>query len=205
MLEAVVLIHGIWMTGADMLVLRKRIHDCGYQSYIFRYSSITKTIDDNAKKLQSFVDRLDEDKIHFVVHSLGGVVLFHYLNQAKKQKPGRVVLLGSPVAGSGVAKKLNQNRFFRPFLGKTTEHGLLEKAPQWQGQRQVAMIAGSRSLGVGTVFGGLEGDNDGTVSVAETRYPGLAAHKVMKVSHMALLYSKKVAKSVCLWLKHGKF
>ena len=80
MLEAVVLIHGIWMTGADMLVLRKRVRDCGYHAYIFRYASITRTIDDNAKKLQTFVEQLKENKVHFVAHSLGGVVLFHYSN-----------------------------------------------------------------------------------------------------------------------------
>ncbi len=205
MLETVVLIHGIWMTGADMLLLGKRVNDCGYSSHIFHYQSVDKSPALNAEYLAKFVTKLKEPKVHFVSHSLGGVVLLNYLNRAKAQKKGRVVLLGTPINGSESAKNAIKTPLFKQFLGQSINKGLLNKAPKWQGDREVGMIAGNKSLGLGMFTGDLPSENDGTVLLSETKYDALTAHLTLNVSHSELLFSSEVSNNVCSFLINGQF
>ncbi|MGB5442030.1 MAG: hypothetical protein WBN57_05325 [Gammaproteobacteria bacterium] len=67
------------------------------------------------------------------------------------------------------------------------------------------MIAGERAMGIGQVIGGLTGDNDGTVSVAETRLEHASGSVRINTTHMGLLVSREVADEVCHFLKHGQF
>ena len=205
MLEAVVLIHGIWMTGADMLLLGKRMTDCGYSSHVFHYQSVNKSPSLNAEKLEQFVAKLKEPKVNFVAHSLGGVVLLNYLNHAQQQKKGRVVLLGAPINGSISVKKATKMPLLKGFFGESINHGLLEKSPKWTGDREIGMIAGTKSLGLGMLAGELKGINDGEVLLSETKYEGLSAHIALNVSHSELLFSSEVSNNVCSFLKTGEF
>jgi hypothetical protein len=78
----------------------------------------------------------------------------------------------------------------------------LTRLPQ---DREIGMVAGTRSIGLGRFFGKLPGDNDGTVAVAETRVPGLAAHATLPVSHSGLVFSAPVAALVERFLHDGRF
>jgi pimeloyl-ACP methyl ester carboxylesterase len=205
MLETVVLIHGLWMTGADMLLLKKRLMDCGYTSHIFHYPTVKKTPVENALTLESYVANLQEKKVHFVTHSLGGIVLLNYLHNSTIQKEGRAVLLGSPINGSISAENALKMPMFKSLLGGSVKQGLLDIAPRWQGEREIGMIAGSKSLGFGKLVGKLETQNDGTVLLSETRHPDLTEHLTLNVSHSELLFSKKVANNVCSFLHKGRF
>ena len=69
----------------------------------------------------------------------------------------------------------------------------------------VGMIAGSRPLGLGQFFGRFEGPSDGTVAVAETRLPGLAAHAVIPASHSGLIVSRVAAELAANFLATGAF
>ncbi|MEO7072000.1 MAG: alpha/beta hydrolase, partial [Rhodanobacter sp.] len=76
---------------------------------------------------------------------------------------------------------------------------------RWDGCREVGMIAGRLPLGLGAMFGHLQGEHDGTVAVAETRLPGLADHCVVESNHMGLLFSAEVAERVRCFLDVGRF
>ena len=203
--EPVLLVHGIWMTGLELRLLGSRVARCGFSPSYFRYHSLRASPADNAAALAAAIRKTGASRLHLVAHSLGGIVLLHLFDRHRDLPPGRVVLLGSPVAGSGVAGVIARRRWLRPLLGRSLERGLLGGVPAWPGGREVGVVAGTRSLGVGTLFGGLRGANDGTVSVDETRLAGAADACRVHTSHTGMLVSPKVAEQVCLFLARGRF
>ncbi|MES9889389.1 MAG: alpha/beta hydrolase [Candidatus Sedimenticola sp. 6PFRAG1] len=200
-----VLVHGIWMTGLEMGWLGRRLSDQGFDVRYFRYHSLGMTPRENARKLFEFIQSLGQEPLHLVGHSLGGVVLLHLLDAHRDLPQGRVVLLGSPVRGSRVARVMSGNPFLRPFLGRSMEQGLSGELPSWQGGRQLGVIAGTGGFGVGRLLGGVSGPNDGTVSVDETNLDGAVDSCCIKTSHMGMLFSAAVAEQITQFLETGRF
>ncbi|MFN2349164.1 MAG: esterase/lipase family protein [Thioalkalivibrio sp.] len=206
MREAVVLIHGAWMTGFEMLPLRRRLTAAGLQCFQFRYPSLMATPEANAVRLDRFIASVDADVVHLVAHSLGGLVVMHLFDENPLQRPGRVVMLGTPINGSRTAACFARSPLTRWLLGRSIRRGLLGGAPRWKGARELGMVAGHRGFGVGTLFcRSLEVPNDGTVALAETRAPEINAHLSVPYGHFALLWSQPVAKAVTAFLKTGDF
>lgn len=203
--QAVVLVHGIWMPGLEMGLLSQRLRDCGFTPYLFSYPSIRCDLSHNAARLQAFVETIDAPVVHFVAHSLGGLLVRQLFHDFPQQRPGRVVTLGTPHLGSQVARRMGRNPFGKALLGRSFKHGLRGDVPPWTAQRELGVIAGNVGLGVGRLMGNLSGPNDGAVSVAETQLPGMTAHHVFPVNHVGLLFSKDVAKAVCCFLETGQF
>ena len=205
MREAVVLVHGIWLNGAEMWRLRQRLRQAGYDCYQFKYPSLKQTPQQNAEALSRFVQTIDARVVNFVCHSLGGIVLLHLFDQHLQNRPGRIVLLGSPVNGSEVARRLYSTRFTRWTLGRSVESGLLGGRPVWMKWRDLGIIAVTLPLGVGLMLGGPGWPHDGTVSVEETYLGGATDYITLPVSHFGLLYSEEVAIQVVTFLRAGKF
>jgi len=203
--ERVVLVHGIWMTGLEMFFLRRRLEACGFDIERFHYASLGRTPVENAEALAGFIRGLDVGRLHLVAHSLGGIVLMHLFERFPDLPPGRVVLLGSPVQGSGVARRLSRLPLLRHCLGRSIQLGLLGDVPPWQGERELGVIAGTGGVGIGTLVGGLDKPSDGTVAVTETRLAGASDYCDLPASHTGLVFSSKVADAVCCFLKTGNF
>lgn len=204
-LESVVLVHGIWMTGLDLSLLGRRLASCGFAPTRFGYRSVARSVPENAARLARFVAALGRAPVHLVGHSLGGLVILRALADYPDLPPGRVVLLGTPVGGSSVALRVSRWAVGRLLLGKSLRDGLAGGdgfvAPT---DRQVGVIAGTASLGVGRLFGGLDRPNDGTVAVGETHLAG-ASRGTVAASHMGLVWSRQVAQEVCTFLHSGAF
>lgn len=206
MREAVVFLHGIWMTGMEMAVLRRRVQRCGYNCYQFHYHSVWKTPAENAARLDAWLGALEADVVHFVAHSLGGIVLLHLFDEFPMQKPGRVLMLGSPVGGSSLARRLDRSAVTRPLIGRAGERGLLGGAPRWKGTRELGVIAGNRGIGVGMLLlGHLKPPHDGTVAVTETHTSDITVHLQVPSSHFGMLFRPEVAHAVCAFLQTGDF
>lgn len=193
------------MTGIDMTVLRQRLRRCGFRSVQFSYPTVRCNIVQNAQRLQRFITKIDAEVIHFVGHSLGGLVIRQLFHDFPDQRPGRIVTLGTPHNGSLVARRFNRSSLGRMILGHSLERGLLGDIPPWGENRQIGIIAGTLSIGVGQVVHGLPRPNDGTVAVAETYLNGMTDHVQVHVSHTALLFSRKAANQTCVFLKTGHF
>lgn len=204
MRESVVLIHGLWMTGMDMTLLRWRLSRCGFRTYRFHYHSLLRDLVANAAELQRFLAHVPGGRVHLVGHSLGGLVIRELFHHFPDQRPGRVVTLGTPHNASAVARHLRQARFGRLLLGRSAE-ALCADLPPWDGSRELGVIAGTLPLGIGRLFGGLPGPNDGTVAVEETRLENAADQIEIAVSHMGLVTSAVVARQTCAFLRHGRF
>ncbi len=206
MREVVVCIHGIWMTGLEMRVLRARITRCGFKTLQFHYRSLLLTPEENAVRLNQYLLTLEADMIHLVAHSLGGLVVTHLFDQFPIQRPGRIVMLGTPLKGSATAHAFYAFMPTRPLLGRSTLRGLLGDRPRWKGLRELGMIGGNRGIGIGQLaFGKLAQPNDGTVALDETRSTEVNRHLTVSHSHFGMIYSKDVAESVCHFLKDGEF
>lgn len=205
MKEAVILIHGLWMSGAEMFRLRQRLTEAGYECHQFRYPSVKCSPEENAQRLHKLAHSIDAPVVHFVCHSLGGLVLLHLFDKYIVEKKGRVVFMGVPVNGSQVARRLSSTVVTRWTVGKSTEHGLLGDRPVWKKWRDLGVISGSFPLGVGLVVGGPALPHDGTVSVEETYLGGATDYITLPVSHFGMLYSDPVAMQVITFLRAGKF
>ncbi len=203
--ELVVLVHGIWMTGLEMSLLALRLRSAGFATERFFYHSLFSTPAQNAERLNRFLQQQKAKSIHLVAHSLGGIVLLHLFHNYVDLPSGRVVLLGSPVQGSGVAKRLNGSILTRGLIGRSGEQGLLGDAPAWKGGHDLGVIAGSSGFGVGDIVGGLEGPGDGTVSLSETWLPGASDYSQIPVSHTGMIVSKAVATELVSFLQTGGF
>ena len=189
--EAVVLIHGLWMTGAEMRVLGGRLEESGFRARYFRYRSWRGGLSEAAGALRVFVEATEGERVHLVGHSLGGVVIAKMLDEAPLSRPGRVAMLGSPMGGSAAARILSRRPIGRWLVGGVIREGIVEHAPRWPGGRDLLVVAGDIPLGSGILLG-LPKPHDGVIRVEETRVEGARAVTV-RASHVGLLLSRKVA------------
>lgn len=202
--EHVVCIHGIWMLGAEMGLLRRRLRLAGFSASQFRYPSLRKTPDSNARALAAYVAARPEPVVHLVAHSLGGLLAHRAVAQEQLALGGRVVLLGSPVRGSEVARHTAQSRWLRWSLGQSATALADRHDPVWPAGIPVGVIAGTYSLGLGKLLSPLARPNDGTVAVAETEITG-AACRELPVTHMGLVFNPEVAAETVRFLRTGRF
>lgn len=204
---AVVFVHGLWLTGVESTLLRRRLAsnlDC--ITYTYRYPSVSASMRDIVDRLGEFTSSLNASTVHFVGHSLGGIVLLRFFEQASTVPPGRIVLLGSPIRGSRAAHHVARWPLGAAIMGRNIEAEVL-KAPErrWDRQREVGVIAGDLSLGLGRLFGELGRPNDGTICVEETELPGAADRIVLPVSHTGILFSVEAARQTAAFLATGRF
>ena len=205
MSSSIIFIHGLWMNGKDMSLLRYRFKKSGYTTFQFSYKSTQNTPLDNAHKLSEFISSIQSGKIHVVCHSLGGLVLRHYLNLYPAQNLGNIVMLGTPNKTSAVAQTLIKFSLGKILLGKSIENGLTGMLTKWKSKKKLGIIAGYFPLASGLLFPIIEGQNDGTVSVEETRLNGSFDHITLQTTHLGLLFSKKAFTQTKHFLEYSSF
>lgn len=193
------------MNGLESFVLRKRLAEAGFEPSVFRYRSthgdIAAAADGLAMQLREF-----GDVVHLVGHSLGGLVILEAFERAGELPPGRIVLLGSPVQGSRAARAVAAWSLGPQLLGRMAAQELTKIASRrWRAPRELGVIAGSRSAGMGRLFAELPAPNDGTICVDETRIAGAKEHIIHDVSHTGMLMSMAVAQATSRFLVHGHF
>jgi pimeloyl-ACP methyl ester carboxylesterase len=191
------------LNGLESFLLRDRLTKAGFTPTVFRYPSMHSSLNDVtaalAARLRSF-----EGMVHTVGHSLGGVVLLETLEREAELPPGRTVLLGSPVRGSRAARSVAAWSLGPKLLGSLAIAELTrERDRNWSLPREIGMIAGCRSAGLGRLFADLPQPNDGTICVEETQFPGTTEHLVLDVSHTGMLFSLPVADAVQNFLVNG--
>jgi pimeloyl-ACP methyl ester carboxylesterase len=204
--EAVVVVHGLWMIGSVMGLLRRRLQPRGFDVETFGYASIRDGLESNAAKLAEFLARVPGDTVHLVGHSLGCVVIRALLEWHSLARPGRIVCLGPPFAGSVTAERVSRLPGGSHLLGLSMRdllaRGGFATAPPG---REIGIVAGSIGIGLGLLFGRFDGPNDGMVTVTETRLAGAADHIVLPVAHTSLLWSREVARQAEHFIRVGKF
>jgi pimeloyl-ACP methyl ester carboxylesterase len=201
MTSRVILVHGIWMPGAVMAWQAARLRAAGFDCETFSYYGVTRGPEEAVARLTTALSR---EEAHVVAHSLGGLVTLHALRSQPSLPVRRVVCLGSPLRGSGAVQGMRRYSWAAATLGLAAN--LLERGfERWDGRAEVGVIAGSLPRGLGHVFSHFDEDHDGSVSVAETRLPGLADHVVIPASHSGMLFSAEAARLTGRFLREGRF
>ena len=208
--EHIIFIHGIWSSRASFVQLAARVRKHGYKVHYFDYRSVTRSPEENAAKLNAFIEDIDAPKIHLVGHSLGGLVLKHFMHHYAHTSIDKVIMLGTPINGSEIAKTLNENDASRLVLGRAVENALLGGAPDWPKGRPLAMVAGKKGVGIGNIILGARDDafsglSDGVVKLEETMSHEVTHHCVIPESHTMMLFSKHASKAVLAYLRDGDF
>ena len=209
MTEHVLLLHGLWMRGFSMLALRQRLASAGFAVHGFEYASVAAQPQRSLERLRSAMRELMDqcpapERVHLVGHSLGGIVALQCVDCAEELPPGRIVCLGTPLTGSAAARGLLQWPIGAHMLGYSME-ALLDGVGEWDGRREVGVIAGCMPHGLGAHLAHFDGEHDGTVAVAETRLAGITDHCVVPASHTGLLLSATAAAQTVVFLRDGHF
>jgi pimeloyl-ACP methyl ester carboxylesterase len=200
----VILVHGLWYGSWTLRALSRRLRRDGFKIRHFAYPATSASLAAHAGSLYEFARTTHATGLHFLGHSLGGLVILRMMSETPDLPPGRIVLLGSPLEGSIVARRLGNLPGSEKLLGevRTTLEAGYSRLPE---DRETGLIAGSRAIGLGLFMGGTGGAGDGTISLHEASSPGLQDRVVLPVSHSGLLYSGKVARHAANFLATGRF
>lgn len=209
MSEHVILVHGLWMRGFTLAALRRHLEREGFTVDQFDYASVfheaNASIDELVQHTLAVAAKQDfAKKIHFVGHSLGGLIALHAVGRMPDLPPGCIVCLGSPLRGSAIARSIAQFPGGSLVIGKSLDV-LLQGIERWDGAHPVGAIAGRLPYGLGLMIGALQSPHDGTVSVEETQLPGLADHYVVPATHTGLLFSDEAAAQTVAFLRNRRF
>ena len=224
--EVVVLLHGLGRTAASMYILKLRLEQQGYRVIAKSYASARANIEAHAVWLDRLLaqelgvsvsnTRLEStQKIHFVTHSMGGIILRQLLcehaiksNDILNNSLGRAVMLAPPNGGSEVVDYFRSWKIFKKIVGPAgLQLGTDRKSkPNTLGavNFEMGVIAGTRSIDpIGSLLIGQP--NDGKVSVASAKVEGMTDFVAVARSHTFIMNSSKVAQQIVSFLKIGKF
>lgn len=209
--DCVVLLHGLARDSNSMSELERKLNGSGFEVVNVNYPSTRYEIDVLANDAvgRGIGECLlsSPEKIHFVVHSLGGILVRYYLRENELELLGRVVMLGPPNKGSEMVDRLSSFPGFG-LLGPTgrvlgTEvNGILNDLGP--ADFELGVIAGSTTINpFGFLF--IEGPHDSIVSVESTKIEGMDAHIVLPVTHTFMMRNDDVVDHTIHFLKVGQF
>jgi len=210
MADSVILLHGLARSEKSMRLLERALQQRGYRVVNAGYDSRSSDIETLAVAAiePALKACTDSQRVHFVTHSLGGILVRQYLAHHDIDNLGRVVMLGPPNKGSEVVDRLGHVPGFHFINGDAgLELGTgAASVPNRLGRADfdVGIIAGTRSVNL-ILSSLIPGANDGKVSVDSTRLEGMNDHLEMAVTHPFMMRNDAVIDQVIHYLDTGKF
>lgn len=208
--ETVILLHGLARSSNAMNKMGRALQAAGYNVINCDYPSTTATIENlSIQVFQTLEPRIkDAETVHFVTHSMGGIILRQHLEDHDIPNLGRVVMLAPPSRGSEVADKLGSLFLYQFINGPagnqlgtgTNSHPLRLKAPAFE----LGIIAGDRTINpILSML--IPGPDDGKVAVARVKPAAYTDHVQLHATHACMMRNKKVIAQTKNFLKHGQF
>jgi len=204
--DGVVLLHGLGRTPASLWGAQAYLEIRGFSTLNLSYPSRRASVDDHAAKLASRVKSFAEKvgDVHFLTHSMGGLVAWALIARERPKNLGKVVMLAPPLGGSEIADFIATQPFLRKLFGPAIED-LTCSAQRGPIDFPLGVIAGDRTLNPLLSYFFLRGPNDGKVTVARTRLPGLADHLCLPVSHPLLPWDGEALRQAVAFFREGAF
>nr|WP_155262181.1 alpha/beta fold hydrolase [Bradyrhizobium sp. BR2003] len=206
------MLHGISRTARSFRRMELALRAAGFATLNLDYDSRRKGLDALAEdihpSLDQFASSLD-GSVHFVCHSMGGLLARVYLARHRPARLGRVVMLGTPNGGSEIADRLKNLAAYRAYFGPAGQQLVTRRDAATSALLPpidycAGIIAGNRSVYPITSIG-LPRPHDGRVSVANTRLDGMADHIVIRTSHPWLVRNREAIAQTIAFLHEGKF
>jgi triacylglycerol lipase len=210
--ETVVLLHGLGLNRLAMARVACDLRRDGYRVVNLSYPSRTVPLEQLAADWLPAALRAQNvdtaSRLHFVTHSMGGIVLRLHLRDHTPPHLGRIVMLAPPHHGSEVAERLRNNFAFRLFTGVNGRRLGTgpDSLPRQLGplDADLGIIAGDRSLN--PLFSAWIGrPSDGKVAVDSTRLTGMRDHLIVPISHTWLQWRAPVIAQIKTYLRQGHF
>ena len=211
--DCVVLLHGLMRSSSSMGPMQRGLDAAGFLTANIDYPSRDHTVEELApiaieEGLTACRIHESTERIHFVTHSLGGILVRQYLSANDIPELGRVVMIGPPNQGSVAVDKLEGVPGFDWLngpagrqLGKGDGSVPLALGPA---DFELGVIAGNRTIDPITSFV-LENPDDGRVSVEDTKLDGMDDFVVVEHSHAFMMRMKRTIELTIAFLRTGSF
>jgi len=209
--DMVVLLHGLGRTAKSMNYMQERLSEAGYHVFNYDYESRKNEIDSLVDDFQKYLDSCCSAKksdLHFVTHSLGGILVRALIAGERPENLGRVVMLSPPNKGSETVDLLKDYPLFEKILGPASMQ--LGTGPESYPNRlgpadfELGIITGDRTIDpVSSLI--IPGVDDGKVAVENTKLEGMADFLVINVSHAYIMENPEVVDEVIHFLQNGQF
>jgi len=210
--DHVILIPGLLRSPHTMKPMEKALQVAGYKTVILDYPSRTQTIHglshDYLAPVILACQKAGAKQIHFVTHSLGGLLVRDYLSRQKLPELGRVVMLAPPNQGSEVVDRIGHWRAFKAVNGPAGgELGTADNSPPkalGPVDFPLGIIAGDRSINwINSCI--IPGSDDGKVSVEHTKVKGMTDHIVLHRTHPMIMKRNDSIMLTLRFLRKGRF
>jgi len=204
--EHVVLLHGLGRSAVSMLYAERRLRQAGFETTNIGYPSRRMPIEE---LVASVAARLPQEpaRLHFLTHSLGGIVLRCLVKTQRPANLGRAVMLGPPNQGSQLASRLRQTWYYKLATGPAGQQigADQDSLPNTLGpvDFEVGVIAGTRTIDPFRLLVGSE--SDGKVTLEETRVEGMADWWSLPRGHSFLMFDPVVIDQAAHFFRHGRF
>lgn len=210
--DYVILLHGLGRTHRSMNKLEARLTRAGYRVVNLRLPTrryaIAQLADDYVYPAVMACGADPVRRVHFVTHSLGGLVARDYIRRHAPTRIGRMVMLSPPHQGSEVADRLSSNALYRTLAGPAGQELVTARGagPVTPGVAccAVGIIAGDRSLN--PLFSAMiPGPDDGKVAVASARMEGMTDFLLLHATHPFIMRNDEAIAQVLTFLERGAF
>lgn len=206
----VVVLHGLARTDRSMEPLAERIASAGYRVFNVNYPSRDLTPDELVSALGEAVEGCcaEASRIHFVTHSLGGILVRAYLARQPDPRVSRVVMLSPPNRGSELVDRFGDSWLFEAVMGPTATQ-LGTGADSFPNRLpppafELGVIAATGSINpIGSAL--IPGEDDGIVAMCSMWIEGVTDLVTVANSHALVMRAPEVADYVLGFLKNGYF